>query len=91
MLLHLELALLVVSVYVCVFVCAYTCVHVCGRGVSEHLQSVTIGVCPLVSPTLFGRDAAAGVDAAVIQCCSHHLKSEDTLSCFAYVEAVGSW
>lgn len=41
------------------------------RGVSEQLRSVTIGVCPLVSPTLLGRVAAAGVDAASIQSVAH--------------------
>ena len=38
------------GICVCVRVCV--CVCVCARVVSEQLQSVTIGVCPLVHPQL---------------------------------------
>ena len=41
-----------VMVFACVCMCVCVCVCVCARVVSEQLQSVTIGVCPLVHPQL---------------------------------------
>lgn len=56
------------TLFACLCVCVCTCID---RGVSEQLRGVTIGVCPLASPTLLGRVAAAGVDAASIQSVAH--------------------